>query len=73
MRYQIEVDFDDENGHGDPEVYFEAQKKYDAFCIGHSKTGTSTMFISAGKLDLGKLAEELKTGNIKILSVRRAA
>ena len=73
MRYEIEVDFDDEGRCQDHDVYFGVAGKYNALCIGHDKTHTSTMFIRAKKLNLEKLAKELAEGDIKILSVQKAA
>ena len=59
--YRIELKFDDEIASvSDRKAYFDFVGKYDAFAIGHDKTGTSTIFFKTeNELNLEQLAEEL--------------
>lgn len=71
MRYEIDVNFDDETADvGREGVYFDVLSKYQASGIGHDKTKTSTITIRSEKpLNVEQLARDL--GDIKILNVRQ--
>ena len=69
LRYKIDVDFDDQNiDVTSRRNYFDVIHKYDADTIGHEKTGTSTIFLSAERLNLRQLVKDLV--NIPIISVK---
>lgn len=69
MRYEILVAFNDEvASRPEQELYSRVADKYKALCIGHDKTGTSSMLIQSDtSLNLEQLAKDLE--DIKILEV----
>jgi hypothetical protein len=72
MRYEILVAFNDETAcRSEQELYFRVADKYKALCIGHDKTGTSSLLIRSDiPLNLEQLSKDL--GEIKILEVGKA-